>query len=686
MSETSALPSELSKLLAPADEDVKAIRSFLPGKVLGRTAVVIAALLAIALLLTPLGNSIESLLGFQLQPPWLLKALLVSTAVLIAGAQIVAEWHANRNVRRAQALAVKVEAVPEGYFRIGPYLDTAEDRAKFDRADRIHEKALNWLRSADATPLYLTGDSGSGKSSVLNAFVLPALRKDGWTIVEARAWQNPEAALTDAITKLALARKWRLGDAANLRGLLETLARRAENGLLLVLDQFEEFVILAGSERQRAFAAFIGDLGARPIKGLKLLLVVRSDYQTALEELGLPLLRQGENWIQVGRFTIGAGTKFMARSGLALQSDALDRVTTSACELDDSPGMLRPITLNVVGYVLSQGRTTAPSLDARRLVSHYIEQSVEQPAIRQFAPRVLKELVTEQGTKRPRAEKELVDQTRLRRGEVHAVMNGLSDAALARPLDAAQGTWELSHDFVARAVTRYLGRTRLDWPALVRGYWAPALFVLTAAVAAGAIAWSVGAADRAKAQLAELGIEVSSAPSGLEASASPRFRVENWGKVGSLLQRLTGLQSLNLFNTQVADLAPLKGLMALQTLDLGNTQVADLAQLKGLTALQTLDLHNTRVAELTALRDLTELRSLNLTDTRVADLGPLKDLTELQNLYLNGTEVADLGPLTGLTALQLLFLQGTKVADLAPLKDLTALQSLDLTRTQVAGR
>ena len=71
----------------------------------------------------------------------------------------------------------------------------------------------------------------------------------------------------------------------------------------------------------------------------------------------------------------------MARSGLAVQPDALDRVAPSASELDDSPGMIRPITLNVVGLVLSQGRTSAPSLDAGRLVRHYIEQSVEQPAL-----------------------------------------------------------------------------------------------------------------------------------------------------------------------------------------------------------------------------------------------------------------------------------------------------------------
>ena len=116
---------------------------------------------------------------------------------------------------------MKVDAVPEGYFRIGPYLDTAEDRAKFDRADRAHEKVLAWLKRADATPLYLTGDFRLGKSSVLNAYALPKLREAGWTVVEARAWQDPETALSEAIGKLAVARKWKLGEVRSLRERLE---------------------------------------------------------------------------------------------------------------------------------------------------------------------------------------------------------------------------------------------------------------------------------------------------------------------------------------------------------------------------------------------------------------------------------------------------------------------------------
>jgi hypothetical protein len=673
------------KLLELDKRDVEAVRSFLPGKVLGRTAALLALVVLVLGFAGSLNVGLERFLGFPLEPAWLKYTVLIGLPVLIVGAQIIAEWHAERKRKQAQALAVKVDAVPEGYFRIGPYLDTAEDRAKFDRADRIHEKVLAWIKRADATPLYLTGDSGSGKSSVLSAFALPELREAGWTVVEARAWQDPEAALGEAIKKLADAKKWRPGETKTLRGLLEALAKRADEKVLLVLDQFEEFFILAGSERERqkAFTALLDDLRAKPIKGLKLLLVLRSDYKTAIDELGLPLLRQGENWQEVGRFTIAAGAKFITRSGLALQPDALDRIATSASELDDSPGMIRPITLNVVGHVLSQGRASAPALDAGVLVRRYIEQSVEQPAIREIAPRVLKELVTEQGTKWPRSEQDLVEETRLRPGEVRAVMNGLSAAALARPLDSTQGVWELSHDFVARAVSRYLGRRRVYWPRLARAYAAPALFVLTAAAAAaaGAIAWHANASDRLRAQLADFGVEVSQ--DGHEAAIGARFNSENWVKAGPLIGKLTALRSLYLQSTDVEDLAPLSSLTALESLDLSHARVDDLTPLQGLITLRSLNLWDTQVDTIAPLKGLTALRALDLSFTNVADIGPLKELKALKTLKLVFTQITRVGPLKDLEALEMLDLSDTQITDIGPLKDLRVLQWLGLLHTPV---
>ena len=52
------------------------------------------------------------------------------------------------------------------------------------------------------------------------------------------------------------------------------------------------------------------------------------------------------------------------------------------------------------------------------------------------------------------------------------------------------------------------------------------------------------------------------------------------------ISALNGLRSLDLNNTQVSDLDPLRGLTGLRDIRLGNTQVSDLAPLQGLTGFQ----------------------------------------------------------------------------------------------------
>ncbi len=315
---------------------------------------------------------------------------------------------------------------------------------------------------------------GSGKSSLLNAYVLPNIKERGWTVIETRAWQNPERALLHS-----LKRAENTSQSQSLREAVEDAAQQASERLLIVLDQFEEFVILGSIEQQQRFAAFVADLKSRPVKGLALLLVMRSEYQVPLESIGLPLLRSGENLFQVGRFTLPAASAFIEGSGLDLGSDATDLVLTSAAELDETPGMVRPITLNVIGYVLASGKPIAPSLDAGILIRRYIERTVEQPGIRDCAPQMLEQMITEQGTKRPRSEKELLADARLRPAEVRAVLNALHEAGLARTLDEERAEWELSHDFVAHAIGRFLGRRRGRTFRQVTAYAAPTLLVVS---------------------------------------------------------------------------------------------------------------------------------------------------------------------------------------------------------------
>lgn len=470
--------SRTPKLPQLGEHDIKAIRNFLPGRLLGRTAALLSLVLGILFFVAAIKYIIDPLhLGI---PTWA-YGLLIGLCVLAVIAQVVQEALAEKTRRAMQMLAVKPGAKQTGYFRIGPYLNTIEDRAKFKRADQAERRVLEWIERSDQAPLFLCGDSGSGKSSLLNAYVLPKFKEQGWTVIEARAWQHPKRALLDALLNSA-----RTGsqdsEKQELREAIQELVDRTSNRLLIVLDQFEEFVILGKPMQQREFAAFVADLSSRPVKGFTLLLVVRTEYQVPLEKIGLPLLRSGENLYQVGRFLFPSASAFIEESGLGLQADAIDRLLTSAAELDETPGMVRPITLNVIGYVLASGKPVAPSLDAGVLVRRYIERTIEQPGIRDCAPQMLEQMISEQGTKRPRSEKELAADAKLGPAEVRAVLNALDEAGLARTLDEERAEWELSHDFVAHAIARFLGRRRSQVLRQISAYAAPALLAVTIVV------------------------------------------------------------------------------------------------------------------------------------------------------------------------------------------------------------
>ncbi|MEW2117986.1 AAA family ATPase [Streptomyces sp. NPDC005474] len=107
--------------------------------------------------------------------------------------------------------------------------------------------------------LVLVGASGSGKSSLVRAGVMPRIRERRWTVVPAFApGPNPLGALAGALAAAAdgqepasaVLRRLRQGPDA-LRAELSRLRGGRFRRVLLVVDQFEEVVTLAG-ERERA--------------------------------------------------------------------------------------------------------------------------------------------------------------------------------------------------------------------------------------------------------------------------------------------------------------------------------------------------------------------------------------------------------------------------------------------------
>lgn len=158
-----------------------------------------------------------------------------------------------------------------------PQVDWPRDRVPYPGLDAFDEDeaAVYFGREAQAAELtrrlhatvtrpadrflLLVGASGSGKSSLVRAGVMPRLRERRWTVVPAFSpGPNPLGALAASLAAAAggqepvsaVLRRLRHGRDA-LRGELTRLRGGGFRRVLLVVDQFEELVTLAG-ERERA--------------------------------------------------------------------------------------------------------------------------------------------------------------------------------------------------------------------------------------------------------------------------------------------------------------------------------------------------------------------------------------------------------------------------------------------------
>jgi DNA-binding SARP family transcriptional activator/WD40 repeat protein len=237
------------------------------------------------------------------------------------------------------------------YKGLAPY-DSADADAFFGRDPEV-AACLDRLRSSPL--LVVAGPSGSGKSSLVRAGVVPALRRRGRAAVVFVPGQDPEAALADAVASV-------------------------DDPAVLVVDQFEEvFALGAQSEAIRRFCRRLAEY-ARDRDAV--VIAVRSDHLGGLggDAAFSRLVEQGLHLVTplVGDLLREAIEKPAALAGLRLEAGLVD-VLVRDCE--GEPGALPLLShalaetwrrrdgnvLTVEGYRASGGIQGAVARSADRL-------------------------------------------------------------------------------------------------------------------------------------------------------------------------------------------------------------------------------------------------------------------------------------------------------------------------------
>lgn len=652
-------------------------------------------------------------------------------------------WKGQHDIRRWRRetewkqWALVAKEVPAGYFRLFPY--EAADGGQFQRADQAHVKVLQWIREAKSQFLVLTGESGVGKSSLLNAYVIPQLEgaDPPWLVMLLRSFDNPVSELRRRL--LEKGPVWDqppTKDAANWSDieLVSRAAKRlADSGkrLLLVFDQFEELVILHEQTPKQvvAFRAWLEELKATPCDNVTVLFSLRSDYRSLLERFGLPLLEQNRNWREVLPFTLTEAREFLDRSRLELGEERRERVLAEAMMVDDSRGLVRPITLNMVGEILRvQAGQPGKLRRHENLLTGFIRECVQAPRIREHAEMVLDPLVTKTGTKRPLTVDEIHTEL-VRRGHslpvdaIDGCLLELSESGLVRRLNHAQDTpigrrlWEVSHDFISRLLAGAL-RDPVPLSRRLRPIIIPVALLLWGIFAIATVTVYIRSGPERAAFRIRRDYDLHVQPTDLGYNldvkiADPRRINELFQLIRQLerinrmslhdvyvdrvvllkglpVQRFTLLYDSDLrYDMKLApvpalNLSPLAGLKGLTELNLSNTPVNDLSSLVALNDLTELELFGCKsVSDLSPLRELKGLARINLSGTSVSDLSPLVGLSGLTRLDLDICEkLNDLSSLAGLNELTMLNLGGTAITDLSPLVELSRLTTLSLAYTE----
>jgi hypothetical protein len=609
-------------------------------------------------------------------------------------------WRARRERRlREAAIGGNVKFDP-GYFRLFPFQET--DRDEFKRLDAADIKILNWVKSTQSPILYLSGASGVGKSSLLAASVLPKLRDTGWVIIEVRLFANPIERMRAAVLATKDLFPSQPPTDLPLRELLKKAAEAAVKTrnapLLVVVDQFEEFLLLHADEERSAFTNLLEDLRKSPIDGLRLLLVFRSDYRPLVFKLNLPPLDAAENWQEVGSYDRGEATAFLQGGGRNLSPEALDSLFRGLDHVEETIGLYRPITLNMVGLVLERMGQTLTGNPAR-LIQSYLRSCLTASESRDFAKPLLNHMISDAGTKEPRSESDLVLLTHFQPWQVRAALADLAQRGLVRRLDGVTPVWEIAHDFLARLLGQLIGRLRPSFFSRVQPLIAPVVlssWVVSALLLVPLI--QIWQAQSAEEHLRFNGATIEGPGLGKVAHIKVVVSFPN-GHSGTLseskrdLARLSGPIGVwvgagkpdDLFiDTTLKSLEPFTDLTNLGELVVQDAQyVPNLEPIKTLKGLEALDMRNVvLIKDLEPISGLTKLLGFGVSGaSAITNLEPLKGLTNLQILVLQGaTNVKTLEPLKNLIKLERIDLTGASgITSIEPLKDLPKLDDIDLT-------
>ncbi|KPQ32659.1 MAG: WD40 repeat protein [Phormidium sp. OSCR] len=362
------------------------------------------------------------------------------------------------------------------------------------RAEDV-KQLLNRLHERQNKLLVVHGESGVGKSSLVNAGLLPMLREQvfaggrGGVPIVLRVYENWPEQLTQVIEEEAKKHLCMLDNSGDMvspltvsQATLVELEKR-HHQVILVFDQFEEFFFANPNPKDhRQFFDFLGTLCSNILElgALKVVLSLRTDYihrllvcnristmacisQNVLDKTIL---------YELNNLSPQQSSQVIAKLAPHITDDLRSRLVQ---DLQQESEDIRPIELQVVGYQLeSEGIVSLGDYNAlgehpkQALVERYLDVVVEScgPQNKDLADAVLYLLTDERGTRPLRTRRDLLRDLKLfetnygqqsLRSALNLVLDIIAGSRLVFLIPGQQERYQLVHDYLAEFIHKSRG-------------------------------------------------------------------------------------------------------------------------------------------------------------------------------------------------------------------------------------
>ena len=311
----------------------------------------------------------------------------------------------------------------------------------------------------------LFGESGSGKTSLLKAGLLPRLREAGLVTIYCRSYKDPVAALLEECRRMS---GIEVSQKENPSDYLKRFCEEMCAGAVIVCDQFEEFFVNFKTKRQREpFISFIAECHSHAALPVKFLFAMRSDflYLVSSEFEGRvvePLM--SSRLYHLRSFDQGQAEEIIEKSarraGLPFEP-GLSRQVARDLAIADS---VLPSEIQIVGERLQSKRIYTLEEYRRAggkepLVHSFLEDVIEASGDKASAQLLLRSLISDENTRLTLPLSEITKRTQTSHSAVERILNLFVSARLIREIQEDEPwRYELMHEYLIEKINQITGR------------------------------------------------------------------------------------------------------------------------------------------------------------------------------------------------------------------------------------